>query len=66
MVRGTGGGANGLDIILQKLHKLGFVEQGLGLLIQEGLVGRAAALGHKHKVVLAALGGEQIYLGRQI
>lgn len=57
---------HGFNVFLEELHERGFVEQRLGLLIEERLVGRAAALGHKQKLVAAAFGGVEINLRGQI
>mmetsp|Transcript_8147 Transcript_8147/g.23142 ORF Transcript_8147/g.23142 Transcript_8147/m.23142 type:complete len:376 (-) Transcript_8147:14-1141(-) len=66
VVRGARGGAEGLDLLLEELQEGFGVQQGLGLLEEEGLVRRATSLGNEHEVVLVALGCEEVNLRRQI
>ena len=42
------------------------VEEGLGLLVEVGLVGRTAALSHEEELVLVAGNGEEIDLGGEV
>jgi hypothetical protein len=42
------------------------VQDGLGLLEEIGLVGRAAALGDEQEAVLVAVDGREVDLGRQV
>ncbi len=51
MVRRAGGGADPPQLLLQERQHPGRVQQRLGLLVQERLVGRAAALGHEEELV---------------
>ena len=76
VVRRARGGAERADLLVEELqHPLG-VQDRLGLLEQEGLVGRAAALGHEEELVLrrgsvldpveTARRGVQLDLRRQV
>src|SRR5579859_774673 len=62
----TGRGAEGADLLVDELHQRLRVQHRLGLLVEERLVGGAAALGDEEQVVLVALVGEEIDLRRQI
>mmetsp|Transcript_3290 Transcript_3290/g.8568 ORF Transcript_3290/g.8568 Transcript_3290/m.8568 type:complete len:350 (-) Transcript_3290:12-1061(-) len=62
VVRRARAGAKGLQLLLDEGLQLLGVEQGLGLLVQIGLVGRAASLGHEHELVLAAWDGHHVDL----
>ena len=55
VVRRAGGRAERADLLVEELQHPGRVEDRLGLLEQEGLVGRAAALGHEQELVRRAL-----------
>ncbi len=66
VVRRAGGRTQRADLLLQELHHGGLVQDGLRLLVQEGLVGAAAALRHEQELVGAAVGGVQLDLGRQV
>jgi hypothetical protein len=57
MVRRAGGRAERPDLLLQELEHPLLVQDGLGLLIKERLVGRAAALGHEQQLVLVRVAG---------
>ncbi len=65
VVRRAGGGAERADLLVEEgQHPLG-VQDGLGLLVEERLVRRAAALGHEQELVLglpAPLGGRRVQL----
>eukprot|EP00760_Papus_ankaliazontas_P032837 PhM_4_TR5984/c0_g1_i1/m.99475 len=66
VVRRARGGADRGELLLEELAEGLGVEQALRLLVQERLVGAAAALGDKHKVVLVALVGVDVNLGREV
>ena len=66
VIRRARRGADCTDLLVEEgQHRLG-VEPRRGLLEQEGLVGRAAALGDEQEPVLAALAGVDLDLRRQI
>ena len=50
----------------RKREHPGRVQHGLGLLVQERLVGRPAALGHEQELVLLPAGGVDLHLGGQV
>ena len=56
----------GLDLLVEELLELVRVQERLGLLEQEGLVGRSSALCHEVEVVLVALGRVDLDLGREV
>ena len=63
VVRRARGGAERADLLVEELHQPRRVEDGLGLLEEERLVGRAAALGHEEELVLRdVLGGRRVEL----
>ncbi len=66
VVRGAGGGPEGADLLLQEPHHGGLVQDGLGLLVEERLVGAAAALRHEQELVGAAVRGVELDLRRQV
>lgn len=66
MIRRTRSGAQSLDLFVYKCQQLVSIQQSLGLLIQEALVGRAASLGYELKVVGVAVLGEYVNLCWQI
>mmetsp|Transcript_24775 Transcript_24775/g.58881 ORF Transcript_24775/g.58881 Transcript_24775/m.58881 type:complete len:306 (+) Transcript_24775:1057-1974(+) len=66
VVRGAGSGAEGLDFLFDELRERRRVQQRLGLLVEEGLVGGPSSLGHEHELVLVALGRVQVDLGREV
>src|ERR1035441_4872176 len=66
VVRRAGGGAQGPDLLLEEGEHPGRVQYRLGLLVQEGLVGRAAALGHEQELVLIPAGGVDLHLPGQV
>ncbi|MGX1314227.1 hypothetical protein RKD24_004346 [Streptomyces calvus] len=66
VVRRAGGRAQRTDLLLQELHHGGLVQDRLGLLVEERLVGRAAALGHEQELVGAAVGRVQLDLRREV
>mmetsp|Transcript_61357 Transcript_61357/g.171322 ORF Transcript_61357/g.171322 Transcript_61357/m.171322 type:complete len:421 (-) Transcript_61357:724-1986(-) len=66
MVRRASGGAKGHDLLRYEFLQLLRVQQRLRLLIEVGLVGRAATLRHEHELVLVALHGIQVELGGQV
>ena len=69
VVRRARGGAERADLLVEELHEARRVEDGLGLLEEERLVGRAAALGHEEELVLRDVPGRrrvELDLGRQV
>lgn len=66
VVRRTGGRAQRTDLLLQELHHRRLVQHRLRLLVEEGLVGAAAALGHEQELVGVTVGGVQLDLGREV
>ena len=62
MVGRTSGGAECLHLLHHEGHQRVGVEQRLGLLVEVGLVGRAATLGHAEEVILHALGSLDVDL----
>ena len=54
------------QLLVEERQQARRVEQRLGLLEQVALVGRAAALGHEQELVLVAVGGVDLDLGRQV
>ena len=66
VVRRAGRRAERADLLLQELHHGGLVQDGLRLLVEERLVGRAAALGHEEELVRAAVGRVQLDLRGQV
>mmetsp|Transcript_98253 Transcript_98253/g.273296 ORF Transcript_98253/g.273296 Transcript_98253/m.273296 type:complete len:417 (+) Transcript_98253:294-1544(+) len=66
MVWGARGRAQGHDLLSNEGFQGLWVQQGLRLLVQVGLVGRATALGHEHELVLVAPGRIDLQLCGQI
>mmetsp|Transcript_73891 Transcript_73891/g.159828 ORF Transcript_73891/g.159828 Transcript_73891/m.159828 type:complete len:518 (+) Transcript_73891:377-1930(+) len=66
VVRRAGAGAQGLQLLLDEGLELLGVQQGLGLLVEVGLVGRAAALGHEHELVPGPIDGHHVDLRREV
>ena len=66
MVGRAGGGAERLHLLHQELLQGARIQEGLGLLVEVGLVGRAAALGQEEELVLVARGGVDVDLRRQV
>mmetsp|Transcript_29571 Transcript_29571/g.50209 ORF Transcript_29571/g.50209 Transcript_29571/m.50209 type:complete len:587 (-) Transcript_29571:115-1875(-) len=66
VVRGARRRPEGLDVVFEELHEGLGVEEGLGLLVQEGLVGAPAALGNELEVVLVAGRRVEVDLGGQV
>ena len=66
MVGRTGGGAESLHLLHQEGDEGLGVDDGLGLLIEIGLVGRAATLGYEHEVVFVALYGVDVDLRGEV
>ena len=62
VIRRTGRGADGLDVVLDELEQRRLVEQRLGLLVEVGLVGRTSALGDEQELVGIALLSVQLNL----
>ena len=62
----AGGGAQQPQGLVQEVDQRLLVEQGLGLLVQERLVGRAPALGHVEQLVDRARLGVDLHLGGQV
>ena len=62
----AGRGAEGLDLLADEGQQRLRVQQGLGLLEQEGLVGAAPSLGDDQEVVLVAVHADDVDLGRQV
>ena len=62
----AGRGSQGADLRVEELDQGLRVQQGLGLLVLIGLVGRAAAFGHEQELVGVAAGGVEVDLRRQI
>ena len=62
VVRRAGGGAERADLLVEVGEDPLRVEDRLGLLEQERLVGRAAALGHEQELVLRLLAGHRVEL----
>jgi hypothetical protein len=54
------------DLLPQEGEHAGLVQNRLRLLVQERLVGRAAALGHEQELVLIPAGSVDLDLGRQV
>ncbi len=66
VVRRAGGGPQQPDLLVEERQQRLGVEQRLGLLEEEGLVGRAAALGDEQELVLVARSGEELDLGGEV
>ena len=66
MVGRAGGRAQVFHLLDQELVELVRGQQRLGLLVEHGLVGGAAALGHEDELVVVAVGGQDVDLGRQV
>ena len=69
VVRRAGGGAERADLLVEELQHPRRVQDRLRLLVEEGLVGRAAALGHEEELVLrlaVVLGRVDLDLRRQV
>ena len=66
MVGRTGGRAERLHFFHQEFLQGARIQEGLGLLVEIGLVGRAAALGQEEELVLIARGGVDVDLRRQV
>jgi hypothetical protein len=62
----AGGGAERLHFLDAEFLEALRIEQGLGFLIEKGLVGRAAALGDEEEFVGIALGGVEVDLRGQV
>ena len=62
----TGRGADGLELLLQELQHGRLVEQRRRLLVEDRLVGGAAALGDEQQLVGVPRGGVDLHLGRQV
>ena len=60
------GRAQRADLGVEKLEHAGLVQDGLGLLVEVALVGRAASLGHEQQLVGVAVDGGDLDLGRQV
>jgi hypothetical protein len=66
VVRRAGGGSQRLHFFHEELLETSGVEKRLCLLVQIGLVGGAAPLGHEQELVFHPVGGVQVDLGRKI
>ena len=66
VIRRAGGGAQRLHLARQVVDQALGVEDGLGFLEQEGLVGRPAALGDEEEAVLVAGDRVELHLGGQV
>ena len=67
VIRRTGCRTQALHLLHQEGDEgAGILDAGLRLLVEVGLVGRAAALGHAKEVVLHTFGSLDVYLGRQV
>jgi hypothetical protein len=66
VVRRAGGGAQALHLLHQKRQQSLGIQQRFGLLVEAGLVGRAAALGDEEELVLVAVGRVEVDLRRQV
>lgn len=66
MVRRARGGAERGHFIAEELHDALRIEHGASLLIEEGLVRRAAAFGDEEELIRVAIGGIQIELRGQV
>jgi hypothetical protein len=66
VVRRAGRGAERLQLVEDPRQQGRLVQQRLGLLEEVALVGAAAALGHEEELVLVAVGGGDLDLGRQV
>ena len=66
VIRRARGGAERADLLLEEREHPGRVQHGLGLLVQERLVGRPAALGHEQELVLVPGGGVDLHLRGQV
>ena len=62
MVGRTSGGAECAHFLNEERQKCLWVDEGFCFLIQIGLVGRTAALGHEEEAVFVALGGVNVDL----
>jgi hypothetical protein len=62
----AGGGAERSDLLGDEAEQRLRVQQRLGLLVEEGLVGRATPLGYEEQVVLVARLGVDLDLRRQV
>ena len=58
--------AESLHLGHEEGHEGAGIEYGLGLLVEVGLVGGAAALGHAEEAVFVALAGFDVDLGGQV
>ncbi len=66
VVRRAGRRAERLHLLEQPRQQPGLVEQRLRLLVQVALVGAAAAFGDEQELVLVAVGGGDLDLGREV
>ena len=66
MVGRAGRSTEGLHLLDKETLEFLGIEQGLGLLEEEGLIGRTAALGYEQELVLSALGGVDVHLCREV
>ena len=66
VIRRARRGAQRPDLLFQEGPHPRGIQYGLGLLVQEGLVRRAAPLGHEQELVLLPAGGVDLDLGRQV
>ena len=66
VVWGTGRGAEAAEFFNAEGAEAGGIEEGFGLLVEEGLVGGAAAFGDKEEAVLVALSRVEVELGGEI
>ncbi len=62
----AGGGAQRADLLVEELDQRFRIEHRLGLLVEEALVGGAAALGDEQELVLVAFLGIELDLRRQV
>ena len=66
MVGRAGGGAEGFHFLEAEFLEAFGIEEGLGFLIEEGFVGRAAAFGDEEEFVGVSFGGVEVDLGGEV
>ena len=66
MIGRAGRGADGAHFFNAEFHEAFGIEKRFGLLIEEGLVGRASALRHEEEFVFCAGGGVEVDLGGEV
>ena len=66
VVRRAGGGAEGLHLVEHPRDERRLVQERLGLLVEEALVGAATTLGHEQELVAVTVDRGHLDLGRQV